>query len=123
MRNRTAIAFNDLWAAISLRSQSLFSYFVPESQKAAPFIEPARLTLAEQWARLVHIIKAAFSRAEEAARCHSAAALQIDLAQYGLITLVDELSAVMEMPGRRRRATVHVLEVAPARVVGNAIAA
>jgi hypothetical protein len=118
-----AIAFNDLWAAISLRRRALFSHFAPEAQETVRFVEPRRLTLAEQWARLAHIIRTAFSRAEEAARCHSAAALQIDLAQYGLITLVDELSAVMEMPGRRRRATVHVLEVAPVRVVGNAIAA
>ena len=49
--------------------------------------------------------------------------MQLDLAQYGLTTLVDELSAVMDMQGRRRRATVHVLEVTPPRVLGDAIAA
>jgi hypothetical protein len=49
--------------------------------------------------------------------------MQLDLAQYGLTTLVDELSAVMDMQGRRRHATVHVLEVAPPRVLGDAIAA
>jgi hypothetical protein len=86
-------------------------------------IEPRRITLAEQWAKLTAIIKGAASRAEEATRCHSAAALQLDLAQYGLTTLVDELSAVMDMQGRRRRATVHILGVTPPRPVADAIAA
>jgi len=81
------------------------------------------MTLAEQWNRLATVIKTAVSRADEATRCQAAAAMQLDLAQYGLTTLVDELSAVMDMQGRRQRATVHVLEVAPPRVLGDAIAA
>jgi hypothetical protein len=43
-----------------------------------------------------------------------------------LTSLVDELSAVMDMGGRRRRATVHVLGVASVpsvRPIGDAIAA
>jgi hypothetical protein len=77
----------------------------------APYMEPRRLTLAEQWTSLSDIIKGATSRAEEATRCHASAAMQLDLAQYALASLVDELSAVMDVGGRRQRATVHVLDV------------
>jgi hypothetical protein len=89
------------------------------------YIEPRRLTLAEQWARLSDIILGAAARADEAARCHASAGLQLDLAQYGLTSLVDELSAVMDVGGRRRRATVHVLGVQPPprRPFGDALAA
>ena len=79
--------------------------------ETAPYTEPRRLTLAEQWNSLSEIIKGAASRAEEATRCHTSAAMQLDLAQYALTSLVDELSAVMDVGGRRRRATVHVLDV------------
>lgn len=79
--------------------------------ETASYMEPRQLTLAEQWNSLSDIIKGAASRAEEATRCHTSAAMQIDLAQYALTTLVDELSAVMDVGGRRRRATVHVLDV------------
>jgi hypothetical protein len=75
--------------------------------------EPRRLTLVEQWNSLSNIIKGAFFSAEEASRCHKSAALQLDLAQYALTSLVDELSAVMDVGERRRVATVHVLDVQP----------
>jgi hypothetical protein len=88
--------------------------------------EPRRLTITDQWNFLSDIVMGAASRAEEAARCHASATLQLDLAQYALTSLVDELSGVMEMGGRRRRATVHVLGVSPSpsrRAIGDAIAA
>ncbi|MBS0269700.1 MAG: hypothetical protein JSS54_12060 [Proteobacteria bacterium] len=86
--------------------------------------EPRRLSLAEQWSQISGIVMGAASRAEEATRCHASATLQLDLAQYALTSLVDELSAVMDVGGRRRRATVHVLGVAPRRpTMGDAIAA
>jgi hypothetical protein len=75
--------------------------------------EPRRLTLVDQWNFLSDIIKGAFSSAEEASRCHKSAAMQLDLAQYALTSLVDELSAVMDVGDRRREATVHVLDVQP----------
>ena len=75
--------------------------------------EPRRLSLSEQWHRLSEIIMGAASRAEEATRCHASATLQLDLAQYALASLVDELSAVMDVAGRRRGATLHVLGVVP----------
>jgi hypothetical protein len=88
--------------------------------------EPQRLSIADQWARLSAIIMGAAEQAQEAARCHASATLQLDLAQYGLISLVDELADVMDMGGRRRRATVHVLGTASAytrRPLDGAIAA
>lgn len=88
--------------------------------------EPRRLTLQDQWSRLSEIVIGAASRAEEASRCQASATLQLDLAQYALSSLVDELSAVMDMGGRRRRATIHVLGVSSqtlARPIGDAIAA
>ena len=95
----------------------------PRKGELAPYREPRRLTVAEQWNYLTDVITGATSRAEEATRCQASAALQLDLAQYALTTLVDELSAVMDMQGRRKRATIHVLEVAPVRAFGDAIAA
>jgi hypothetical protein len=115
--------------AISRTSANSPSVAVPHAAahqggtQMAPYKEPAPMTISEQWNRLTSIIQTAASRADDAARCHAAAALQLDLAQYGVTTLIDELSAVMEMPGRRPRATVHVLEVPSPREFGTAIAA
>jgi len=92
-----------------------------------PYVEPRRLTFVDQWAYLSETIKGALSRAEEATRCHASAALQLDLAQYALTSLVDELSAVMDVGGRRRPASVHMLDLQPPpfapRPFGDAIAA
>jgi hypothetical protein len=99
----------------------------PAEKEGSKTVEPRRFTLADQWQYLTDIIMGAASRSEEASRCHAAATQQIDLAQYALMSLVDELSAVMDMGDRvRRRATVHVLGIAPApslRPIGDAIAA
>lgn len=102
--------------------------FAGEAKKAraAGCIEPRRLPLGDQWDYLSNTIKGAHLRAEEATRCHKSAALQLDLAQYGLSSLVDELSAVMDVGGRRRQATVHLLDVQPSsapRPFDDAIAA
>lgn len=90
-------------------------------------VEPRRLSLADQWTHVTDIVAGAASRAQEAARCHASATQQLDLAQYALASLVDELAAVMDMNGRvRRRATIHVLgtaPIAPVRQIGEAIAA
>jgi hypothetical protein len=99
----------------------------PQKIETAGYIEPRRLTFVEQWGYLSDTIKGALSRAEEATRCHTSAALQLDLAQYALSSLVDELSAVMDVGGRRRPATVHMLDLQPPpyapRPFGDAIAA
>lgn len=85
--------------------------------------EPRRLTLAEQWKCLARVIEGAASHAEEAMRCHTSAAIQIDAIQYGLTSLVDELAVVMDVRGLRKQATVHVLDIPLPRSVGDAIAA
>jgi len=90
-------------------------------------VEPRRLTIGDQWAYLTDIVMGAASRAEEATRCHVSATQQIDLAQYALSSLVDELATVMDMGERvRRRATIHVFGTATPPVsmpIGGAIAA
>ncbi len=98
----------------------------PVQRESPKRSEPRRLSIAEQWTYLSDIVMGAASRAEEATRCHASATQQLDLAQYALTSLVDELSAVMDMGGRRRRATVHMLGVAPSpslMPIGAAIAA
>jgi len=126
-----ARAFDGIYAAISRASTSVFDFvrsqMTNSSAKEMPRQsepEPRRLSLAEQWSQISGIVMGAASRAEEATRCHASATLQLDLAQYALTSLVDELSAVMDVGGRRRRATVHVLGVAPRLpTMGDAIAA
>ena len=85
--------------------------------------EPRRLTLAEQWKCLASVIEGAASNAEEAMRCHTLAAMQLDAVQYTLTSLVDELAVVMDVGGLRKQATVHVLEIPLPRSAGDAIAA
>lgn len=70
----------------------------------------APLTVAQQWSRLASVVDAAITGAADAGRRQAAATQQLDLAQYGLSTLGDELAAVMHVPGRRERATVHPFE-------------
>jgi hypothetical protein len=95
----------------------------PQKSDSADYVEPQHLTFAEQWSHLSDTIKGALSCAEDATRCHASAALQLDLAQYALSSLVDELSAVMDVGGRRRPANVHMLDFQPPRPFGDAIAA
>jgi hypothetical protein len=137
MADTPKIRVASLWAAISMAAAPIFNFLssqiTPPPVKDMPRrigprqIEPRRLTISEQWSHISGIITGAASRAEEATRCHASATLQLDLAQYALTSLVDELSAVMDVGGRRRRATVHVLEIAPPSpprpTRGNAIAA
>lgn len=75
-----------------------------------PATTAASLTVADQWSKLSQILNASIGGAVAAHDMQSAATRQLDLAQYGLTTLVDELSAVMALPGRRSRpATLHQL--------------
>lgn len=132
MADTSKIRVASAFAAISMAAAPIFDsirsrlVFLPA--KAAPRqVEPRRLTLSEQWNHIATIVTGAASRAEEAARCHASATLQLDLAQYALTSLVDELSAVMDVGGRRRRATVHVFGISPPSssrpTMGDAIAA
>lgn len=71
---------------------------------------PARLRAPDQWAKLNGILARAVGGADAARQLQASATQQLDLAQYGLTTLVDELSAIMTIPGRQSRtATLHVI--------------
>lgn len=67
------------------------------------------LSLADQWLKLTSVLVRAQRGVEHAKSLQTAAAQKLDLAQYGLQTLVDDLSTVMTVPGRRQAAPVHVL--------------
>ena len=79
-----------------------------------PAIAPAvRYSPADQWAKLSKVLTNSVTAAEEAQKLQKAATQQLDLAQYAISALVDELAAVMAVSGRRdRTATLHVLGTA-----------
>ncbi|MGQ0457281.1 MAG: hypothetical protein ACT4OU_09480 [Hyphomicrobium sp.] len=77
-----------------------------------------RQSVEQQWSRLSAVLKSAIDGAEDAHRRQAAATQQLDLAQYALHTLGDELAAVMTIPGRREPASVHVLEAPAAPKTG-----
>ena len=86
----------------------------PVRSVSAAAVAQRPMTLAEQWSKISAILERSVDGARVATDKQSAATQQLDLAQYGLITLVDELSAVMALPGRRSRtATVHAFSGAP----------
>lgn len=93
---------------------------------------PRALNIAEQWSRLSGILTTAISGSETVREMQAAATQQLDLAQYGITTLVDELAAVMALPGyegprQSRLATVHAFSYAadagPRAPLGHALAA
>lgn len=62
--------------------------------------------------------------ADEARKLQKVATQQLDLAQYGLVTLRDELAAVMAIASRRdTTAVVHLFEPAADRQPQRALAA
>lgn len=70
---------------------------------------PKRLHAPDQWAKLNGILARAVGGAAAAGQLQASATQQLDLAQYGLTTLLDELSAVMTIPGRKgRSASLHL---------------
>lgn len=84
---------------------------------------PVRISLAAQWQRLTDTLTQSIDRAEQAQQLQAAATRQLDLAQYAMTTLMDELSAVMTVPGRRASAVVHRFEPLALRPVDQALAA
>ncbi len=81
------------------------------------------LSNSDQWAKLSGVLTVAIACADDACRRQIAATQQLDLAQYALSTLADELAAVMTLPGRRERAPIYRFEVVPHRMTGQALAA
>ena len=105
------------WTGLAAKLASVFSVSHANAGAVAiqsPILKltstsPVRLTLAAQWARLSGVVSEAIGAARTAEQMQIAATQQLDLAQYALSTLVDELAAVMTIPGRRdQKATVHV---------------
>ena len=84
---------------------------------------PERLALADQWTRMAGVVEGAIKCAGETRKLQAAATQQLDLAQYALSTLMDKLSAVMLVPGRRERAPVYVLDTGFTRATSTALAA
>jgi hypothetical protein len=98
-------------AQLAALAKARAASFVPvrRSKTIASRALPQRLTPAGQWAKLSGILHNAIESASAARTLQGAAGQQIDLAQYALSALVDELSAVMLMPGRRAGgATLHL---------------
>lgn len=81
------------------------------------------MTLSAQWTKITDILSQAIGRAQHARELQITATQHLDLAQYALWTLSDELSAVMKLPNRRERAEVHVLEPAQPAAKNQALAA
>lgn len=82
----------------------------PESALQAAQNTPVRtLSIADQWSKLASALERAQRSVEHAKSLQAAATQKLDLAQYGLQTLMDDLAAVMTVPGRRQAAPVHVL--------------
>jgi hypothetical protein len=97
---------------------------VAAGRAATPTAAAARLSAGDQWAKLTDVVATAINRANSAATLQTSATQQLDLAQYGLSTLMDELSAVMTVPGRRERpAQVYVFGAPAAAQSSHALAA
>lgn len=71
------------------------------------------MTREEQFARLARVVESALESGREAASCHATAGRQLDLAQYGLSTLLKELRDVMALPERPAAATLHPIVPTP----------
>jgi hypothetical protein len=76
-------------------------------------VKPRRMGRDEEWLKLAGIVRTAVQRAEDATGFHASASQQLDLAQYALANLLDELTGVMSVPNRRGPALVRVLEKRP----------
>lgn len=95
----------------------------PAATPRVEAVEPSRLSADRQWAKVTGVLSAAIAGANAAAQLQRTATQKIDLAQYGLGTLIDELSAVMTVPGRRERAQVVHLAAHAAEPQQQALAA
>lgn len=83
-----------------------------------------QIPLNQQWAMIAGFLGEAARAADEARKLQKIATQQLDLAQYGLVTLRDELAAVMAIASRRdTTAVVHLFEPASDRQPQRALAA
>lgn len=104
------------WRGNRRQPAAMRAYQVSDVASAQSSLKPAHrapLTGAEQWSRLTQILSGASAGVHSAQRLQDGATQKLDLADYGLTTLIDELSAVMTVPGRKsRQSTVHVMTAA-----------
>lgn len=96
-------------------TQTGYASSVPAVAAGALRGEPRRLDAAAQWAKVSTVLSTSIAGARAVADLQATATQKLDLAQYGLSTLMDELASVMVVPGRRQRAQVvhHVMYRAP----------
>lgn len=65
---------------------------------AGRVVEPARLSLGDQWQRATAVIAAALASFQRVERLHAAATRQIDSADYALMQLLHDLRPAMALP-------------------------
>lgn len=95
---------------VARRPEPQVQAVAPLAQASEPAASPKRLDLADQWNKLAGVLTTAIEGTCNVREMQAAATQQLDLAQYGITTLIDELTAVMALPGRQPRlATVHAL--------------
>ena len=119
--HRLSGAITGVWSWLrALRISARPTLLPARAMKAHSVVRSAsgRLDAVAQWAKLSTILLDAGDRAREAAALQATATRQLDLAHYGLITLRDELSAVMAMPSRRDTVVVHVFGAAQGLTAG-----
>ncbi len=115
---RTAVKPAILWLfsrpeTAPAKSQRKISRDAPAASEAQPGF--ARLSAAEQWARVAGVLTRSNGQAREARELQGRASQQIDLATYAFNSIIGELAAVMALPARREPAVVHLFEPALAR--------
>ena len=96
-----------------------FSIYAMTGQRRfkAPADLPARLSMSSQFHRLAGLIASAIARQRNAGELQAAAARQLDLAQYGLKKLIDDLAFAIDIPARPLAVPVYANYAQPARFV------
>ena len=107
IRHTLAAVYGRLLALFAVNRRPFQQPVVHNARRSAR-ASNGRLTASLQWSKVSEILSQSGQRAREAAALQAAAMRQIDLAQYGLITLRDELSAVMTLASRRDTAVVQL---------------
>lgn len=113
------MGFCKMWFATLWAARRPFT-----SNTARNFQTTKAMSLSQQWAMIAGLLSEAGRAADEARQLHKIATQQLDLAQYGLITMREELAAVMAISSRRdKTAAVHLFEPASGMLQPHALAA
>lgn len=65
---------------------------------SSPVVEPKRIAVEDHWSRVTAVLKRAFAKLERVKSLHTAAARQIDSADYALAQLLHDLRPAMALP-------------------------